>query len=62
MQSPYSFHLVAANRVCRYPKGSIGKGFLLSACSSLTLVRHANFDWAGCPTTRPSIIGYFTIF
>ena len=61
MQSPYSFHLDAANRVLRYLKGSTGKGLFLSTSSSLTLVECADFDWAGCPTTRRSTIGYFTM-
>ncbi|XP_062093437.1 uncharacterized mitochondrial protein AtMg00810-like [Humulus lupulus] len=61
MQSPYSSHLDAANRVLRYLKGNIGKGLFLSASSSLNLVGYANSDWASCPTTRCSTTGYFTM-
>ena len=61
MQSPYSSHLDAANRVLCYLKGSVGKGLFLSASSSLTLVGYVDSDWVGCPTTRRSTIGYFTM-
>ena len=61
MQSPYSSHLDAANRVLCYLKGSVGKGLFLSASSSLTLVGYANSNWVGCPTTRRSTTGYFTM-
>ncbi|XP_058726224.1 uncharacterized mitochondrial protein AtMg00810-like [Vicia villosa] len=61
MQSPCTTHLDAATRVLRYLKGSVGKGLFLSASSSLNLVGYADSDWAGCPTTRRSTTGYFTM-
>jgi len=61
MQSPYSSHFDAATRVLRYLKGSVGKGLFLSASSSINLVGYADSDWAGCPTTRRSTTGYFTM-
>ncbi|XP_020204540.1 uncharacterized protein LOC109789900 [Cajanus cajan] len=51
MQSPCSSHLDAATRVLRYLKGSVGQGLFLPASSSITLVRYADSDWVGCPTT-----------
>jgi hypothetical protein len=61
MQSPCTTHLDAATRVLRYLKGSVSKGLFLSASSSLNLVGYADSDWAGCPTTRRSTTGYFTM-
>jgi hypothetical protein len=61
MQSPCTTHLDAATRVLRYLKGSVGKGLFLSASSSLNLIGYADSDWAGCPTTRRSTTGYFTM-
>ena len=61
MQSSYSSHLDAADRVLHYLKGSGGKGLFPFAFSSLTLIGCADFDWADCPTTRRSTTGYFTM-
>jgi len=61
MQSPCSSHFDAATRVLRYLKGSVGKGLFLSASSFINLVGYADSDWAGCPTTRRSTTGYFTM-
>ena len=61
MQNPHSTHLDAAHRVLRYLKGSVGTGLFLSATSSLSLSGYADSDWAGCPTTRRSTTGYFTM-
>ena len=61
MQAPSSTHLDAANRVLRYLKGSVGKGLLLSASSSVSLSGYSDSDWARCPLTRRSTTGYFTM-
>jgi hypothetical protein len=51
----------AATRVLRYLKGSVCKGLFLSAASSINLVGYADSDLAGCPITRRSTTGYFTM-
>src|SRR3954464_13717727 len=61
MQQPHSSRLDAAHRILRYLKGTVGNGIFLPASSSLQLVGYADFDWAGCPTTRRSTTGYFTM-
>ena len=62
MQVPHSTHLDATNWVFRYLKGTVGKGLFLSESSSLTIIGYADSDWAGCPTSRRSTTGYFTMF
>lgn len=61
MQQPCSGHLDAAHRVVRYLKGIVSHGIFLSATSSLSLAGYTDSDWAGCPTTRRSTTGYFTM-
>ncbi|KAJ9551410.1 hypothetical protein OSB04_015455 [Centaurea solstitialis] len=61
MQSPHTAHLDAAHRVLRYLKGTISKGILLSSASSLHLSGFSDSDWLGCPTSRRSTTGYFTM-
>ncbi|KAK2450175.1 hypothetical protein QL285_009307 [Trifolium repens] len=61
MQSPCTSHMDAATRVLRYLKGSVCKGLFLSAASSINLVGYADSDLAGCPITRRSTTGYFTM-
>lgn len=51
----------AATHILRYLKGSVGKGLFLSAASSINLVRYKDSNWVGCPTTRRSTTGYFTM-
>ena len=61
MNNPHLTHLDVAHRVLHYLKGSVGHGLFLSASSSLSLVRYANFDWAGCPITCRSTTSYFVM-
>lgn len=61
MQHPRSTHFEAAFRILRYLKGSIDCGILLSSKRSLSLKGFTDSDWAGCPTTRRSTTGYFTM-
>ncbi|XP_019154341.1 PREDICTED: uncharacterized protein LOC109150820 [Ipomoea nil] len=58
MQEPHDEHLEAALRVVRYLKGTPGQGILLRADSDLTLQGWCDSDWAACPTTRRSLMGW----
>ncbi|KAG6405795.1 hypothetical protein SASPL_133389 [Salvia splendens] len=51
-------HLVAAERVLKYLKGTVGHGLFYSAQADLSLSIFSDADWAGCPDTRRSISGF----
>ncbi|KAL8121682.1 hypothetical protein AgCh_018422 [Apium graveolens] len=52
-------HLVAAKRILRYLKGSLGYGvYLCRSSHPLQLVAYSDVDWAGCPDTRRSTTGF----
>lgn len=61
MQHPRTSHMDAAFHVLRYLRGTINHGIFLSSSSSLHMQGYADSDWVGCPTTRRSTIGYFTM-
>lgn len=61
MQHPRSTHYDAAIRILRYLQGSASQGILLPSNSTLSLKGFTDSDWAGCPTTRRSTTGYFTM-
>lgn len=48
----------AALRVLKYLKSAPGKGILLSAQYSLSLIAYCDSDWGTCPMTRRSTTGY----
>lgn len=59
---PRSIHLDSAFKLMRYFNDINNHGiFFLSTTSSLTSQGCTNFEWACCPTTCRSTIGYFTI-
>ncbi|KAG6418620.1 hypothetical protein SASPL_120824 [Salvia splendens] len=57
LSKPCSDHLVAAERVLKYLKGTVGHGLFYSAQTDLSLSIFSDADWAGCPDTRRSISG-----
>ncbi|CAL1383833.1 unnamed protein product [Linum trigynum] len=59
VQSPTQAHVDTVVRVLRYLKASPGRGLFLPVVGDLSLTAHCDADWAGCPTTRRSTIGYF---
>ena len=56
MQAPRIEHWEAALRVVRYLKGT--QGILLHSDCDLTLQGWCDSDWAACPLTRRSLIGW----
>lgn len=59
MQSPRQPHWDAALRVLRYIKSSPGQGIFMPRPTSPHFQAFCDADWAGCPTTRRSITGFF---
>ncbi|XP_026384850.1 uncharacterized protein LOC113280444 [Papaver somniferum] len=59
LQHHRSAHMDVAHRILRYLKGTIGHGIFLSSSSSPSIHGYTDSDWAGCPITRRSTIGYF---
>ncbi|CAM8886341.1 unnamed protein product [Rhodiola kirilowii] len=51
-------HLKAANRLLRYIKGAPAHGPFFSASSPLVITSFCDADWAACPKTRRSTIGF----
>jgi len=62
MQQPRTSHFKALQHVLRYIQGTIGAGILLKGTDKLTLQAYSDSDWATCPSTRRSIIGYLVLF
>ena len=55
-------HMQATIRVVKYIKHSPSLGIFLSAKASSNLQAFCDADWASCPTTRRSVIGYLVKF
>ena len=58
MHSPLHSHIKAALRVLKYLKGSHGSRLQLNKKSDLKLRAYNDVDWAKCPKTRMSVIGF----
>src|SRR3954469_12494789 len=59
MSNPRSSHLLAAKRILRYLKGTVGFGlFYRRSAHSLTIGSYSDADWAGSPDTRRSTTGF----
>ncbi|GJX89075.1 ribonuclease H-like domain-containing protein [Tanacetum coccineum] len=58
MHDPREPHLSALKRILRYVQGTLNYGLQLFSLSTLDLVAYSDADWAGCPTTRRSTLGY----
>jgi hypothetical protein len=51
-------HLTAAKRILRYLQGTLDHNLLLHRASTSDLVVYTDADWAGCPDTCQSTLGY----
>ncbi|KAG6401021.1 hypothetical protein SASPL_137866 [Salvia splendens] len=58
LSKPHTGHMLAAEKVLRYLKGTIGHGLHYSTKSDLSLSIFSDADWAACPDTRRSISGF----
>ncbi|WVZ90303.1 LOW QUALITY PROTEIN: hypothetical protein U9M48_036613, partial [Paspalum notatum var. saurae] len=58
MHDPRESHLALIKRILRYVKGTLSTGLHLSKSSPRSLTAYSNADWAGCPDSRRSTLGY----
>jgi hypothetical protein len=58
MHDPWDSHLAAMKRILRYLRGTPYYGLLLRRSCSTDLVVYTDADWAGCPDTQRSTLGY----
>ncbi|KAJ9567646.1 hypothetical protein OSB04_003612 [Centaurea solstitialis] len=58
MHDPRLPHLNALKRILRYLKGTLSHGLHLKASAVDRLVAYSDADWAGCPNTRRSTLGF----
>lgn len=58
MQRPRQEHWLAAVKVVRYLKGTIGQGVLFRAETTFTITSWCDADWGACRTTHRSLSGW----
>nr|XP_020166349.1 uncharacterized mitochondrial protein AtMg00810-like [Aegilops tauschii subsp. strangulata] len=58
MHAPRDSHWTLVKRILRYIRGTQSLGLTLTASASTDLVAYSDADWAGCPDTRRSTLGY----
>ncbi|XP_019151776.1 PREDICTED: uncharacterized protein LOC109148481 [Ipomoea nil] len=58
VSNPTDMHMVAAHRVLRYIKGTLGQGLFYPTNNTLSLKAFSDSDWASCPETRRSFTGF----
>jgi hypothetical protein len=58
MHDPQELHLTAIKLILRYLRGTHDFGLLLHRLSSSDLVVYIDADWAACPDTHRSTLGY----
>ena len=59
MDAPHSVHYATVFRILRYVKGTLYHGLHYFSRSSLEFHAYSNVDWAGDPTDRYSITGFY---
>lgn len=58
MHALTTVHLQAVKRILRYLKGSLGLGLTITPGPLTTFFAFSDADWAGCPDSRRSTIGF----
>ncbi|GKD44173.1 ribonuclease H-like domain-containing protein, partial [Tanacetum coccineum] len=58
MHDPRESHFSVLKRILRYVRGTLDYGLQLFSSSTIDLVAYSDADWAECPTTRRSTLGY----
>ena len=58
MHDPHEPHLALIKHLLHYIKGTLDYGEQLLHSSTCDLVAYSDADWAGCPDTRRSTLGY----
>jgi hypothetical protein len=58
MHAPREPHLNLVKRILRYIKGTLNFSMRLSCSATTSLIAYSDADWAGCPDTRQSTLGY----
>jgi hypothetical protein len=58
MHAPRDTHWNLIKRILRYLCGTINNGIRISASSSYAIITYSDANWAGCPDTRRSKLGY----
>ncbi|OIT27757.1 putative mitochondrial protein, partial [Nicotiana attenuata] len=58
MQTPRHLHLVAVRLIIRYLSGTSTRGLFFPSGSPIQLNAFSDSDWAGCPDTRRSVMGW----
>jgi hypothetical protein len=58
MHDPQEPHLMVMKRILHYLQGTPDYSLLLRRSSSSDLVVYTDADWAGCPDTHRSMLGY----
>ncbi|GJW06896.1 ribonuclease H-like domain-containing protein [Tanacetum coccineum] len=59
MHGPWEPHYSALKRILHYVCGTLDYGLQLFSSTTSDLVAYSDADWAGCPTTRRSTLGYY---
>ena len=62
MQKPREEHWLPAVKAVRYFKGTIGKGVLFHANTTLHITGWCDADWGACSVTRRSLTGWIIQF
>nr|GEV40746.1 ribonuclease H-like domain-containing protein [Tanacetum cinerariifolium] len=58
MHDPRQPHFAALKRILQYVRGTMNFGLQLYDFATTSLVGYTDADWAGCPSTRKSTLGY----
>nr|XP_016482765.1 PREDICTED: uncharacterized mitochondrial protein AtMg00810-like [Nicotiana tabacum] len=57
-QQPKQSNMTTTLRIVRYIKNQPGQGILLSSKNNNVVIAYCDADWAACPITRRTVIGF----